>query len=75
MRDPLSRFSAPMQTFLKDKPVTLPTPPSNAGALRNPRRRGGGVTNHTANSGRGHGLSHPGQGSSQEDDVGVSLLL
>jgi hypothetical protein len=62
-----------MQTFLKDKPVTVSTLPSNTGAPRKSRRRGNGVANDTASNAQGHGLLHPGRGGSQEAQAGVSV--
>ena len=79
MRNPVSQFSAPMQTFLKDKPVVISTPSQNTGALQKSRRQGNCVTNHMASNTQGHDLDlpHPGQGGSEEANVrvGISFLL
>ena len=50
MRDPLSQFSAPMQTFLKDKPVIVRTPPSNTNTSRGPRKPGNSPTASNLNT-------------------------
>jgi hypothetical protein len=59
MRDPLSRFSAPMQTFLKDKPVTVSIPASSAASQKSRKR---GNTGQDSTSG------------SQEADVQVGII-
>lgn len=70
MRDPLARFSAPMQRFLKDNPVTLSTPPgpSVSGVSRKPRKQRNGVNTYTASDT---------QGGTQETNfpVGIIFLL
>ena len=78
-RDPLSHFSAPMQSFLKGKQVVIsaPTPNSaNTGTSRKSRKQGNHViiTNHTssASNTRAQGLPHS-QGDNQEADPGVSI--
>ena len=70
MRDPLARFSAPMQRFLKDNLVTLSTPPgpSVSGASWKPRKQQNGVNTYTASDT---------QGGTQETNfpVGIIFLL
>lgn len=79
MCNPVSCFSAPMQTFLKDKPVVISTPSQNTGASQKSRRQGNCVTNHMASNTWGHDsdLPHLGQGGSKEANVqvGISFLL
>ena len=54
-RNPLSRFSGPMQAFLNENPVVVSTPPSKTTSQKY-RKQGIDVTNTTSTS----DLSHSG---------------
>lgn len=70
MRDPRSRFSAPMQMFLDNLPLVTPTPSSNAGASQKAQRQNT-VTNGNASHTRGQSLPQPGQGSTSSQAANV----
>ena len=61
-RDPLSHFSASMQTFLKDKPVTTSTSPLSTPSQWS-HKQGNDATNHIGSTSQCHGLLYPGRGS------------
>lgn len=74
-RDPAARFSAPMQRFLNDKPVTVSTPISTASGSRKPGRN---VTKHTKSNAQGCDLANSGQATGHQEanvQVSVSFLL
>jgi hypothetical protein len=77
-RDPTSRFSAPMQAFLKKKPIlgsaTATSTLSDAGPSQRSRRQEKRVPNHTASNAWGDDLVQPGQGGTQEAYVPVSVF-
>ena len=74
-RDPISRFSAPMQAFLKEKPVlaSATSTLSDAGPSQRSRRQEKSVPSHAASNARDHDLVEPGQGGTQEAYVPVSV--
>ena len=74
-RDPIARFSATMQSFLKDKPVIESTSLSNAGTSRKSRKQNVSVTTHPASSAQDQTSAHPGQAGNHNAQVSVSLLL